>query len=117
MKKYNTISILIAFLLTTIGCKQTYLPPIVKKPPVNLVVEGFINNGPDSTYFNISTTYLLSDSTASTPITGATVTVEGADNSSYPLSGIGNGIYGTALPTLNTNTTYRLHISTSDDRE
>jgi Domain of unknown function (DUF4249) len=118
MRTPVTISALVITLLAaTLGCKQTYLPPIVKNPPVNLVVEGFINNGPDSTYFNLSTTYLLSDSTATTPITGATVTVEGADNSEYPLSEIGNGVYGAPLPPLNTNNTYRLHISTTDDKE
>jgi hypothetical protein len=118
MRTIIAISTLVAALLTfTLGCKQTYLPPIVKKPPVNLVVEGFINNGPDSTYFNISTTYLLSDSTATTPITGATVTVEGTDNSAYPLTEIGNGIYGAPLPPLNSNNSYRLYISTNDDKE
>jgi hypothetical protein len=106
-----------SLLAATIGCKQVYLPPVVKNPPVNLVVEGFINNGPDSTYFDLSTTYLLSDSTATTPVTGATVTVQGTDNSSYPLSEIGNGIYGTALPPLNPAATYRLHIITTGNKQ
>jgi hypothetical protein len=100
-------------LAATAGCKQVYLPPVVKNPPVDLVVEGFINNGPDSTYFDLSTTYVLSDSTATTPVTGATVTVEGTDKSSYALPGVGNGLYGAPLPTLNTNNSYRLHIVTS----
>lgn len=113
----QTAFIITLILATALSCKQTYLPPIVKSPPVNLVVEGFINNGPDSTYFDLSTTYLLSDSTATTPIIGAAVTVQGADNSAYPLTEIGNGIYGAPLPPLNTNNTYRLHILTPDNKE
>ncbi len=115
MRHAVVISILI--LATSQSCKQTYLPPIIKNPPTNLVVEGFINSGPDSTYFDLSTTYLLSDSTATTPILGATVIVEGNDNTSYPLSEIGNGVYGTALPTLNTSTGYRLHIATTANKQ
>ena len=118
MRPAITISILIAFLLaTTLRCKQVYLPPVVKTPPVDLVVEGFINNGPDSTYFDLSTTYLLSDSTASTPVLGAEVTVEGSDKSSYPMGEIGSGIYGAALPPLNPTATYRLHIITRANKQ
>jgi hypothetical protein len=106
------VAILNSLLLAAAACKQVYLPPVVKSPPVDLVVEGFINNGPDSTYFDLSTTYVLSDSTATTPITGATVTVEGTDNSSYPLPGVGSGAYGAPLPPLNASSSYRLHIVT-----
>ena len=115
MRQAVIISTLI--LATTQSCKQTFLPPLVKNPPANLVVEGFINNGPDSTYFDLGTTYPLSDSTATTPITGATVTVEGTDNSKYPLAGIGNGIYGAALPPLNPTAAYRLHITTLANKQ
>jgi hypothetical protein len=107
----------LSFLTITLGCKETYLPPIVKNPPVNLVVEGFINNGPDGTVINLSTTYLLSDSTATTPITGATVIVEGTDNSSNPVYELGNGVYSAVLPSLNSNNNYRLHIITTDSKE
>lgn len=117
MQPHKPIALPFCFLAITLGCKQTYLPPIVKRPPVNLVVEGFINNGPDSTYFDLSTTYVLSDSTATTPVLDATVTVEGSDNSSYTLAEIGNGVYGAGLPPLNTNNTYRLHIITSANKQ
>ena len=105
----QVVIICILVLATTQSCRQTYLPPIVKNPPANLVIEGFINNGPDSTYFDLSTTYLLSDSTATTPITGATVTVEGTDNSKYPLAAIGNGvqIYANAHDPSNTARYFR----------
>ena len=38
---------------------------------------------------------------ATTPTTGATVTVEGTDNSSYPLPGIGNGVYDSPIDSVN----------------
>ena len=117
MQGHKPIVLLLSFLAITLGCKQAYLPPVIKNPPINLVVEGFINSGPDSTYFDLSTTYLLSDSTATTPELGATVTVEGTDNTSYPLAEIGNGVYGTALPPLNTTTGYRLHIITTANKQ
>jgi hypothetical protein len=117
MQGHKPIVLLLSFLAITLGCKQAYLPPVIKNPPINLVVEGFINSGPDSTYFDLSTTYLLSDSTATTPITGATVTVQGADNSQYSLTEIGNGVYGAPLPTLNPAATYRLHILTPDNQQ
>jgi hypothetical protein len=117
MQDHKPGYLFLSFLTIALGCKETYLPPVVKNPPVNLVVEGFINSGPDSTFFDLSTSYLLSDSTATTPITGATVTVEGTDSSKYPLAEIGNGIYGSALPTLNPATAYRVHIITTAKKQ
>ena len=105
-------------LVAAIGaCKQTYAPPVVANPPSYLVVEGFINNGPDSTYYDLSHTYKLSDSTSTTPETGAAVTVQGSDNSQYTLGEVGNGLYGANLPALNPTTTYRLHIITTANKQ
>jgi hypothetical protein len=111
-------SLLVALLLVgCLSCKQTYLPPAVANPPNYLVVEGFINNGPDSTYFDLTHTYKLSDSTSTTPELGAGVVVEGSDNSVYSLSEVGNGLYGANLPALNTAATYRLHITTTGGKQ
>jgi hypothetical protein len=105
----------ITLLAATAACKQTYLPPIIKNPPTWLVVEGFINNGPDSTWFNLTHTYQLNgDSTAGTPELGAIVTIQGNDNTSYTLYETANtGLYTAHLPALNPNTRYRLYISTT----
>jgi hypothetical protein len=105
----------IVVLTITIACKQTYLPPIIKNPPTLLVVDGFINNGPDSTWFNLTHTYQLSsDSTAGTPELGAAVSIQGNDNTSYTLSQTGNtGLYTAHLPPLDPNTRYRLYITTT----
>ena len=100
-----------------VGCKQTYLPPAVANPPNYLVVEGFIeNNGTDSTIFKLSRTVRL-DSNAYTPEHGASVTVEGTDNSIFPLAETNNGAYGAPLPLLNSKVTYRLHITTSGGKQ
>jgi Domain of unknown function (DUF4249) len=107
----------IALAAATGACKQTYAPPAVANPPSYLVVEGFINNGPDSTYYTLSHTYKLNDSTGTTPETGAVVTVEGSDNSAYTLGEVGNGGYGAKLPALNATTTYRLHIVTTANKQ
>jgi hypothetical protein len=100
-----------------VACKQVYAPPAVANPPSYLVVEGFINNGSDSSYYTLSHTYKLSDSTSTTPETGAVVTVEGGDNSAYKLGEVGNGRYGANLPALNPTMTYRLHIITTADKQ
>jgi hypothetical protein len=101
-------------LTVTVACKQTYLPPIVKNPPVDLVVEGFINNGPDSTWFNLTNTYQLGSDSNAAPVLGATVSVQGNDNTSYTLNQTCNtGLYTAHLPPLNPNSLYRLHITTT----
>lgn len=104
-------------LIAALSCKQNYLPPAIANPPTFLVVEGFINTGPDSTYFNLTHTYKLSDSTATTPETGASVTIQGSDNSTFPLGEVGNGLYGANLPSLNTTKTYRLNITTTGGKQ
>ena len=114
---YFISALAILSLTATIGCKQTYDPPVIANPPTSLVVEGFINNGPDSTYFDLSHTYKLNDSTGTIPETGAGVSIQGSDNSSYSLSEVGNGLYGANLPALNPTTTYRLFINTTGGKQ
>jgi hypothetical protein len=113
---YFILALAILSLTATLSCKQTYDPPAIANPPTFLVVEGFINNGLDSTYFDLTHTYKLSDSTSTTPETGAGVSIEGSDNSLYPLGEVGNGLYGANLPALNPTTTYRLYIITADGK-
>src|SRR5579859_4165850 len=92
------------------GCKQTYMPPVIANPPSYLVVEGFIeNNGADPTVFHLSHTVKL-DTTASIPESGAKVTIEGADNSSFTLSETSTGVYSSLLSGLDNSISYRLHI-------
>jgi Domain of unknown function (DUF4249) len=98
------------------GCLQTYIPPPIANPAADLVVEGFIDNGGDSTIFSLSRTFPLS-ALAATPELKAKVVVEGNDNTSYPLPELGNGLYGALLSGLNPATTYRLYITTSAGKQ
>ena len=99
------------------GCKQAYDPPAIANPGIYLVVDGFINNGPDSTYFTLTHTYALSDTAQTTPELHAQVTVQGNDNSTYPLTETGNGNYGAPISGLNSNVSYRLYIKTTAGKE
>ena len=104
-------------ILIAMACKQTYIPPAVANPPNYLVVEGFINtNAGDSTVFRLSRTVRL-DTNLYLPETGATVTVEGTDNSSWPLKEQTIGSYSAPLSTLNYNVSYRLHIVTAAGKQ
>jgi hypothetical protein len=99
------------------GCKQAYVPPVHSANNSFLVVEGFINNGQDSTYIYLTHTFSLADTGNVTPELHAKLTVEGKDNSSYPLQEWGNGQYGTTSLALNNSLQYRLHIKTSTGKE
>ena len=96
------------------GCKDPYVSPY--KSPVTgyLVVEGYIS-GNSITQFALSRTIPLpGDSTLPTE-NGATVQIQGSDNSSYPLVDTGSGVYR-SIDTLNLNPQleYRLSIQTSN---
>ena len=105
------------FLLISIGCKEAYVPPVNSSKKTYLVVEGFINNGQDSTYISLTHTYSLKDTGVLTVELHAQLAVEGKDNSSYPLKELGNGQYGAASLSLNNAVQYRLHIRTTAGKE
>jgi hypothetical protein len=121
MKKYPLLVLIEILLIATwmvfVGCKQSYAPPAVSSPNTYLVVEGFINHGPDSTYFSLTHTFNLSDTSRVTPELNARVTVDGNDNSSFTLGENGNGSYGGTLSGLNNSVLYRLHILTTGGKE
>lgn len=99
------------------ACKDKYVPSIVSDKRSYLVVEGFINNGPDSTYITVSRTFKLDDTARVTHELHARLTVEGKDNSSYPLTEWGNGQYGVPSLALNKTVQYRLHITTAAGKQ
>jgi uncharacterized protein DUF4249 len=114
MKNHRAIFLLC---LSLTACRQVYEPPAVSHPPGYLVVEGFIeNNGSDSTWLTLSRTVKL-DSSTLVPENDAGVTIEGSDNTSFPLPQVASGRYGSALAALNGNTTYRVRITTTSGKE
>ncbi len=108
--------ILFLDLVFSAACKEAYDPPVVSSNLAYLVVEGFINNGADSTLFTLSHTYKIGDTAQVAPELHAKVTVQGNDNSAYPLTETGNGNYGNVL-SLNGAVQYRLDIVTTAGKE
>jgi hypothetical protein len=105
--------IIIILVILSAACKEAYEPPVISTDHAYLVVEGFINNGPDSTLITLSHTYKLNDSSQETFELGATVTVEGNDQSIYHLNEAGNGNYAAPGLALNPAAQYQLHIVTT----
>jgi hypothetical protein len=99
--------------LICIRCREYYEPPVLKTTPHFLVVDGFLNSSPDSTYIKLTYTRTLSDTAPAVPALNATLIVEGDQNTRIPLNENGNGLYGNLL-LLNTAEKYRLNITTSD---
>jgi uncharacterized protein DUF4249 len=98
------------------GCIQKFQPTISSPATGYLVVEGIINSGGGPATVSLSRTTMLSDSTMAHE-TGATVQVEGNDNTVYPFTEQGNGIYGTPQLLLNGSQQYRLDIKTKDGKQ
>ena len=109
----NCVAIFVS-LAAAWGCKDPYVSPY--KSPVTgyLVVEGYISGNSISQFMLSRTISLPGDSTLPTE-NGATVLIQGSDNSSYPLTGTGNGVYTTGdTLKLNTQLQYRLSIKTGN---
>jgi len=105
-------SSLLILIITILGCKKPYNPPVIAEPGSYLVVEGTINTGSDSTIFKLSRTVSISTGNAINPETGAIVTVESNANKSYPLTEITKGYYATVGLNLDNTLQYRLRIQT-----
>ena len=103
-------------ILFTVGCKEYYDPPVIKNNPDFLVVDGFLNAAPDSTYIKLTHTRNLVDTAPGVPELNASLLAEGDQGTLIPLTETGNGFYGNLLP-LNTAEKYRLSINTSGGRQ
>jgi hypothetical protein len=108
---------LFILLITAAGCRKPYNPPVLNNPTGYLVVEGVINSGVDSTFIKLSRTVSLLSKITTRPETGATVTVQGDQNTSYPLTETSKGNYSCAGLNLGNSHKYRLNIVTSSNRQ
>ncbi len=115
MKK-SIILLLLAAIAAT-SCRKPYDPPAISKPNGYLVVEGVINSGADSTYIELSRTINISSSAQISPELHAIVSVQGDQNTSYPLTERGNGKYSCAGLNLDNTHQYRLSIKTTDNKQ
>lgn len=109
--------IIIAGALGLTCCTKPYNPPAVKAATGYLVVEGVINAGNDTTKFQLSHTISLGSDSSIAPVIGATVVIQGNDNSSYTLTGNNAGIYMAPPLGLNISKEYRIDIKTTDGKE
>jgi hypothetical protein len=116
MLRTTTIRITLILLVMAWGCKDPYVSPYKSPPTGYLVVEGYIA-GNAVTQFTLSRTISLPGDSTIPTVDGAGVQVEGSDNSTYPLTGIGNGVYS-SVDTLNLNPQlrYRLRITTNTEQ-
>ncbi len=105
------------FLMLLSGCKERYTPPVTSPVTGYLVVEGFINKGPEPTTIKLTRTTKLIDTANIIYEHGAQVTVEGDNGESYPLPESGTGVYTAAPAVLNDAIQYRLHIVTANGNE
>lgn len=114
IKKLIIFSLLATALIY--ACKEKFNPDINYPNTGYLVVEGFINSGAGSTNIRLSRTVKLTDS-ARRFENGATVTIEGDNNSRYLMFAAGQGLYTIGQLNLDRTKKFRLHIRTSAGRE
>jgi Domain of unknown function (DUF4249) len=91
-------------------CVQQYVSPYKSPATGYLVVDGYIS-GNGMTQYSLTRSIPLQSDSAVPAVTGAQLQVEGNDNSVYPLTGLGNGLYGVDSLTLSTAVEYRLRIT------
>ncbi|RYY19889.1 MAG: DUF4249 domain-containing protein [Chitinophagaceae bacterium] len=93
-----------------LGCKDSYDLPVNVPATGYLVVDGTINSGLGATFINLSKTVRLVDSFNINYVTNAEVSVEGEDNSKFPIPHSRNGQYINNQLNLNRGAKYRLRI-------
>ena len=97
-------------------CIDKYNSPYTSPKTGYLVVEGYISgNGP--TQYTLSRTIPLPGDSAIPAETGAKLQIEGNDNSVYPLTELGSGVYGVDTLPLSTANQYRLRINTAEGEQ
>jgi len=112
-RNIKILSSLLALLLLLGQCKETYISPYKSPTTGYLVVEGYIAKGP--TRLTLSRVIALPGDSALPAVRGASVQVEGSDNSVYPLAETGIGVYSADTLPLNPTAKYRLRITTGSD--
>src|ERR1700722_12151362 len=113
LRQITTLLVPLAVCLTT--CRQAYTPPAINNPNHYLVVDGFINVGPNTvTTFNLNRTRNLGDTTVQgIPELDATISIIGSGGAPWPLTETsGTGIYTSAPLTLDPTRQYSISNTT-----
>jgi hypothetical protein len=117
MMKLLQFTLGILFIMVVVySCRAKYLPPVVATNSNYLVVEGVINSSnTDSTFIKLSRTVPLNNIISIKAESGAQLSVEGDNNTAYPLKELKTpGTYSVAPLNLNKAAKYRLRIITAD---
>lgn len=110
--------LVIVLMMVIIGsCRENYDPNVRSTEQSFLVVEANLNVAADSTIIRLTRSFKLDDSARLKVENGATVTVEGSDNTTRSLIPRGNGYYISTNLNLTVGTDYKLHIRTANGRE
>ena len=116
MNRTNFLVLALLFVIQ-LSCREKFDPPEVVSPDPVLIVEGVLVSGAEPTSIRLSRSSRLDNSTNVEAEDGATVTVEGRDNSSRLLPATGGGFYSASGLDLLVGQDYRLHIVTANGRE
>lgn len=111
----KTVYIYLFILLVLFGCKEKYISPVISPTTGYLVVEGMINSGTGTTNIILKRTVKL-DNPVIVYESGATVSVDGEDNSKAYLKESNQGNYTATNLNLNKSKKYKLNILTKDGK-
>ncbi|MGC4038264.1 MAG: DUF4249 domain-containing protein [Chitinophagaceae bacterium] len=100
-------------------CKQRYEPPVLTINPNYLVVDGFLNNGPDSTFIRLSRARKLDSNLVNSGEKNAELYIEDVQgNVLYSFKELNDdGLYTVPGMVLDSNTRYRLRIKTVNGKQ
>lgn len=114
-RKYSSLLLLWCICMQ---CRKPYEPAVLTAANNYLVVDGFINTSPGGiTRILLSRTKNLTDTVVNIPETNAQVSIESVAGTAYNLQDNGDGTYASTALSLAGNTTYRVHITTSNGRQ
>jgi len=114
MRVITQAILIICFIIIATSCRQQYEPPAIQANNNYLVVDGFLNAGPDSTMITLTRTRNLIDTVLTKPELSASVLIEGDGGYTNQLTDLENGVYGAGNLNLDNNQQYRIRISTNN---
>jgi len=108
---------LVSMLLILYSCIDPFSPPEVNSDASNLVVDGFVNIGKDTSRIALSRTQNTSVLAATFKEVGAKLTVEGETGEKFNFTEKGGGQYYLIPENYNQSGKYRLRIRTKNGKE
>src|SRR5260221_4171632 len=117
IKKYCFPFLFTALVLA--GCKEKFEPPVTQENLGYLVVDGFLNSGPDTTFIRLSRTKKLTEGTQNSTEQNAQLSIEDADGNAlyYFQEFTASGTYILPGMSLDVNSKYRLRINTAKGKQ